>query len=35
MLMIGEDKFLFGAISVNDNEAPFGKLMQYKTLYDT
>lgn len=34
-LMIGEDKFLFGAIFANDNEAPFGKLMQYKTLYDT
>lgn len=34
-LMIGEDKFLFGAISANHNEAPFGKLMQYKTIYDT
>ncbi|MBR0598588.1 Cthe_2314 family HEPN domain-containing protein [Sinanaerobacter chloroacetimidivorans] len=34
-LMIGEDKFLFGVISANDCEAPFGKLMQYKTIYDT
>ena len=34
-VMIGEDRFLFGVISANDNEAPFGKLMQYKTIYDT
>lgn len=34
-LMIGEDKFLFGIISANHSEAPFGKLMQYKTIYDT
>ncbi|MFZ2538270.1 MAG: Cthe_2314 family HEPN domain-containing protein [Oscillospiraceae bacterium] len=34
-LMIGEDKFLFGVISANHSEAPFGKLMQYKTIYDT
>lgn len=35
MLMIGEDKFLFGLISGSNSEAPFGKLMQYKTIYDT
>lgn len=34
-LMIGEDRFLFGVISASDSEAPFGKLMQYKTIYDT
>lgn len=34
-IMIGEDKFLFGVISANDSEAPFGKLMQYKTICDT
>lgn len=35
-LLVGEDKYLFGVLSaVNDDEAPFGKLMQYKTLYDT
>jgi hypothetical protein len=34
-LMIGEDKFLFGVISANHSEAPCGKLMQYKTIYDT
>lgn len=34
-LMIGEDKFLFGVISANHSVAPFGKLMQYKTIYDT
>lgn len=34
-LMVGEDKFLFGVVSANHNEVPFGKLMQYKTLYDT
>ncbi|MBE6081382.1 hypothetical protein EQM13_04940 [Acidilutibacter cellobiosedens] len=34
-VMIGEDRFLFGVVSANDNEAPFGKLMQYKTIYDT
>lgn len=34
-LMIGEDKFLFGVISANNSKAPFGKLMEYKTIYDT
>lgn len=34
-LYFGEDKFLFGVISPKDNEAPFSKLMQYKTIYDT
>ena len=33
--MIGEDRFLFGIVSAGDSEAPFGRLMQYKTLYDT
>lgn len=30
-----EDKFLFGVISPKDDEAPFSKLMKYKTIYDT
>lgn len=34
-VMIGEDKFLFGSISGKDDKSPFGKLMQYKTIYDT
>lgn len=34
-LLIGEDKYLFGIISAEDNETPFSRLMQYKTLYDT
>jgi len=34
-LMIGEDRFLFGVVSAGDDESPFGKLMQYKTIYDT
>lgn len=34
-LMIGEDRFLFGVVSAGDKEAPFSRLMQYKTLYDT
>ena len=34
-LMIGKDKFLFGVLSANHSETPFGKLMQYKTIYDT
>lgn len=31
----GEDRFLFGVISPKDDETPFSKLMQYKTIYDT
>lgn len=34
-LYFGEDKFLFGVISPKDEESPFSKLMQYKTIYDT
>lgn len=34
-VLIGEDRFLFGVVSAGDSEAPFGRLMQYKTLYDT
>ena len=34
-LMIGADRFLFGVVSAGDKEAPFSRLMQYKTLYDT
>ncbi len=34
-LMIGEDRYLFGVVSAGDEEAPFSRLMQYKTLYDT
>lgn len=34
-LIIGEDKFLFGVISGNSSKAPLGKLMEYKTIYDT
>lgn len=34
-IMFGEDKFLFGSVSAKDNNSPFGKLMQYKTIHDT
>ena len=34
-IMLGEDKFLFGTVSAGNDESPFGKLMQYKTIYDT
>lgn len=34
-IMFGEDKFLFGSVSEKDNDSPFGKLMQYKTIHDT
>lgn len=34
-VLIGEDRFLFGVVSAGDSEAPFSRLMQYKTLYDT
>lgn len=34
-LHFGEDRFLFGVISPKDDEAPFSKLMKYKTIYDT
>lgn len=34
-LYFGGDRFLFGVISPKDNEAPFSKLMKYKTIYDT
>lgn len=34
-LLIGEDRYLFGVVSAEDNETPFSRLMQYKTLYDT
>ena len=34
-VLIGEDRFLFGIVSAGDSEAPFSRLMQYKTLYDT
>ena len=34
-VLVGEDRFLFGIVSAGDSEAPFGRLMQYKTLYDT
>ncbi|APH21614.1 hypothetical protein FDF15_06015 [Clostridium botulinum] len=34
-LYFGEDKFLFGVVSAKNYEAPFSKLMQYKTIYDT
>lgn len=31
-IMLGEDKFLLGAVSAVNNELPFGKLMEYKTI---
>lgn len=34
-VMIGEDKFLFGSLSGKNDRSPLGKLMQYKTIYDT
>lgn len=34
-LMIGEDRYIFGVVSGDNGEAPFSKLMQYKTIYDT
>lgn len=34
-LHFGENKFLFGVVSPKDNEAPFSKLMKYKTIHDT
>lgn len=34
-VMCGEDKFLFGVMSVGNNETPFAKMMQYKTIHDT
>jgi len=34
-LYLGGDKFLFGVVSPKNDEAPFSKLMQYKTIYDT
>lgn len=34
-LFFDEDKFLFGVVSSENDEAPFSKLMQYKTIYDT
>ena len=34
-IMFGEDKFLFGVVSAGNDDAPFGKLMQYKTIHDT
>lgn len=34
-LYYGEDKFLFGIVSPQNYKAPFSKLMQYKTIYDT
>lgn len=34
-IMCGEDKFLFGVASAGNDDAPFGKLMQYKTIHDT
>lgn len=34
-LFIGKDKFLFGVFSPEGENAPFSKLMNYKTMYDT
>lgn len=34
-LYFGEDKFLFGVISTESDEAPFSKLIKYKTIHDT
>lgn len=32
---LGGDRFLFGVMSPKYNEAPFSKLMKYKSIYDT
>lgn len=34
-LFIGEDRFLCGVLSPEGENAPFSKLMKYKTMYDT
>lgn len=34
-VFLGEDRFLFGVTSPEGNEAPFSRLMQCKTIYDT
>jgi hypothetical protein len=34
-IMFGDDKFLFGLVSAENDKSPFGKLMQYKTIHDT
>lgn len=34
-VLFGEDRFLFGVTSPEGKQAPFSKLMQYKTIYDT
>lgn len=34
-VLMGEDKYLFGCVSPKDDEVPFSRLLQYKTLYDT
>lgn len=34
-LLVGSDKYVFGIISGKDSKAPFSKLLQYKTIYDT
>ena len=34
-VLIGEDSFLFGVVSAGVYEAPFSRVMQYRTLYDT
>lgn len=34
-LFIGKDKFLFGVFFPEGENAPFSKLMNYKTMYDT
>jgi hypothetical protein len=34
-LTIGSDRYVFGIISGQDSKAPYSKLLQYKTIYDT
>lgn len=34
-MTIGSDRYVFGIISGQDSKAPFSKLLQYKTIYDT
>ena len=34
-MAIGSDKYIFGIISAKDSPEPLGRLLQYKTIYDT
>ena len=34
-IKFGDDKFIFGTLSSENDESTFGKLMEYKTIHDT